>query len=255
MVCKNCGGKIEKTDEVCPFCGAMNAEGAEQGFMKKLYGMEAELRDGADMPVKTLKKTSSRSFRMFVGAMLLVAVLITAINVLGWKAEEWQDRRYEKEAWERILWRDQHYEVMDQLYAKNDLDGALAYAKQAQEGVLFGIYDWEHSAVLEAYEIVLNCREAEQELSEQAPGGTLSYQTESAALDAFELAVYRSEDWLERSAGEEDQKRIEQYQAEALGFLTETLKLTDQKLAEWNEASQAAGYLDYSLIRSYLGGE
>ena len=252
MRCQNCGAELKKTDAVCPYCGAMNAEGAERRFMRRLYHMKGELQKSGKMPAETMKKTAGKSLCFMAIAMLGIVIVITAWNVIGWKLEHWRERRYEVELQQRLNWQDIHFEEMDKRYEAGDLAGVLEYLRTAEDGEgieLHQVQSWEHAALLEAMQICERMERASENYQKEPE--VYHYEMEQAIIDAFELGIYQTEERLEQAADEEEKSRLGVSIQKAKAFLSEYISLTE---AEWEQKAselEENGFLNYSRLREF----
>ena len=252
MRCQNCGAELKKTDAACPYCGAMNAEGAERKFMGRLYRLKGDLQKSGRLPAETMKRTAGSSFWWVAAVMLGITIVITAWNVVHWKLEEWQERRYEEELQQRFNWQDIHFEEMDKRYEAGDLPGVLEYLKTAEDGegiAFYQVQSWEHEALLEAMQICERLQKALKDYQNDPKG--YQYDMERAVIEAFELGIYQTEERLERAADKKERSRLIVCIKEAKDFLIKHFSISEAELEQKAVSLEEDGFLSYSRLREF----
>ncbi len=121
ITCKNCGAVFSDTLEKCPYCGTMNKKGAYIGFRKKvsalvdsMLGLKKEVHDSVSRSI----------FLSLLRSLLLIAFVVLAAFVVSRfsNVNYYNDKEYDLEAYENILWEDQNLEKLDEAYRKQDYD-------------------------------------------------------------------------------------------------------------------------------------
>lgn len=74
-ICPNCGAKIDKDVTKCPYCGYINIEGAEKQYFEELGEIKQNLAEVADVPTEELKKGLSKSAKVVITTLVVLAVL------------------------------------------------------------------------------------------------------------------------------------------------------------------------------------
>ncbi|MBQ1481965.1 MAG: hypothetical protein IIZ28_00175 [Erysipelotrichaceae bacterium] len=119
VTCKNCGAVFSESLEKCPYCGTMNKKGAYRKFRQKISDMIDAMLG--------LKEEAHRSVsKMIFISLLRGIVLIAAVVLLAFlfsrfaNVNYYNDREYDEEALETILWEDENLEKLDEAYANED---------------------------------------------------------------------------------------------------------------------------------------
>ena len=134
MICKNCGGKIEKDDLVCPYCGYENFEQAveeQEEFVDNYSKMTKEVKK---KPEKAAKKAGKIIILMVLLAIILFAIVLAVAFIIRKSGGE--DKKVEEYK--------QHIEILEQYYVDDDYKKMFTY----MEGL-----DDNHYSVYEKYSI------------------------------------------------------------------------------------------------------
>ena len=81
IICPNCGAKIEKDIDRCPYCGFINKEGAEKKFKADLDDIREDIKEVKKEPQKALVKGfkgGTKTILITVGILALLAVIFVA---------------------------------------------------------------------------------------------------------------------------------------------------------------------------------
>ncbi|MBR6381743.1 MAG: zinc-ribbon domain-containing protein [Lachnospiraceae bacterium] len=79
--CPNCGAQIDKEVTKCPYCGFINAEGAEKKYRKDLEEVRENIRKTRKEPSRALVKGiagGTRTIFIILGVLILLAVVYVA---------------------------------------------------------------------------------------------------------------------------------------------------------------------------------
>ncbi len=117
--CKNCGASFDDDLAQCPYCGTMNKKGAYREFRLKV----SDIIDS----VLGLKEDVQRSVSSIIlNALLRSIVLIALIVGLAFigsnfaKVNYQNDKEYDQEALDDILWMDEHLDALNEAYENGD---------------------------------------------------------------------------------------------------------------------------------------
>ena len=154
---------------------------------------------------------------------LLIAAVVYIIPKMTGRTEEdrQQDRR------EMYLWKQENYPVMEDLYEKEDWEGLLAFADEAQG---MGIYDWEH------YNVIEGLRKIAMLTEYSIPEADTRMEQDGAdsgrTLDAY-AEVLRDEIalrfWENRTTDEKDVRIVKEQAAGCLDDLQARFALTQEE--------------------------
>ncbi len=119
VYCKNCGANYDETLAKCPYCGTMNKKGAYYQFRKKITGMINGMLGLKDDVHRTVSRTIMLSF---LRSLILIATVIVMAFVASRfaKVNYYNDREYDEEAYETILWEDENLEKLEEAYQNED---------------------------------------------------------------------------------------------------------------------------------------
>ena len=87
VICNNCGGSFDSSEDKCPYCGSIYEPGAEKKYMETLEGIKKNLDRVNDDVVINAKNEVKRFFKSFIVSALTVTVL-WLIMFLGLKKDE-----------------------------------------------------------------------------------------------------------------------------------------------------------------------
>lgn len=156
VICSNCGAAIYENEANCPFCGYINLPGAEEKFMRDIKKTEQDMSHIPDLQKAEYKKTMSKSSKIIfitVGITAVVAAAILGIHLLF-------DRVIfaytETDAKAQMLWNNENYPILDEMYANGDYDGIIEfeydlYDQNAEDKTDYRMYEWEHYNFITGY--------------------------------------------------------------------------------------------------------
>lgn len=235
LTCPNCGAAYREGLPRCPYCRSVDDYQDETDFMEDLE----ELRDRVEDIPEDLEREQKRRygretardlhriFRIVLIAAAVIGLLIAAdvyiIPKMTGRTEEdrQQDRR------EMYLWKQENYPVMEDLYEKEDWEGLLAFADEAQG---MGIYDWEH------YNVIEGLRKIAMLTEYSIPEADTRMEQDGAdsgrTLDAY-AEVLRDEIalrfWENRTTDEKDVRIVKEQAAGCLDDLQARFALTQEE--------------------------
>ena len=121
VVCKNCGAQYTDDLAKCPYCGTMHKRGAYRQFRKKISDM-------IDSMLGLKEKAQASVSRIILLSLLRSALIIVVVIGLAFFASGfadinyYNDKEYDQEALETILWEEENLEKLDEAYAKEDYE-------------------------------------------------------------------------------------------------------------------------------------
>ena len=156
VICPNCGAAIYENEASCPFCGYINLPGAEEKFMRDIKKTERDMSYIPDLQKEEYKKTMSKSSKIIfitIGITAIIAAVLIGIYLLFNKVIFAYN---ETDAKAQMLWNNENYPILDEMYANGDYDGIIEfendlYEKNAKEKTSYSMYDWEHSDFMNGY--------------------------------------------------------------------------------------------------------
>ncbi len=263
MICPNCGGDFADWAPKCPYCGAMNYQGAERQYMEQLEEIREDMEE--------LPEESEVHYQRHVrGAVKKIAVLAAIILAAGLAAaagffllEKKEAAEYEARSRRRTAWEAEEFPRLDQWYEAGEYDRILEHSYElAMEEHEFNIYNWSHYIFIgEYYEAYLDCLYLHQEKEAGEPFWTdmapmalrscifLLYDTTEEKL---EEQVEAMEQWGNGLTEEERALIQGTYQEQARQVLYEDLGMTaEQAQALYEESLTEDGWLDYGPVYEY----
>ncbi|MBQ0059983.1 MAG: zinc ribbon domain-containing protein [Lachnospiraceae bacterium] len=81
MFCSNCGAEITLNDKNCPYCGMLNAYGAERAYMKELEQIRKDTENLEGLDGEDLKKEVKGQVKSIFKVLLFIAFGIIAFIV------------------------------------------------------------------------------------------------------------------------------------------------------------------------------
>lgn len=157
VICPNCGAAIYENEAKCPFCGYINISGAEEKFMRDIQKTEDDLNQIPELQKAEYKKSMKKSSKIIfitIGIMAVIAAVILGIHMLL----EYVLFSYDEgDAKAQMIWANENFPILDEMYAAGDYDGILdfmyeLYDENDENGTHYTMYDWEHYYFISAYE-------------------------------------------------------------------------------------------------------
>ncbi|MBQ2509249.1 MAG: hypothetical protein II529_00355 [Erysipelotrichaceae bacterium] len=237
IVCKNCGGEFDGRLSKCPYCGTMHKAGAYRNFRQKI----SDLID----TFLGLKEEVDRSVSQSIFFSLLRAILIVCIVIgaafgasLLYNTNYYNDREYDEERLEDILWGEENLEKLDRAFIQKDFKTikTLIYENRHVAST------WEHYdafLLLDAYD---NIR-SEENLEE--------YYLRDCLYFLFYPEFYGNPG----NMNEEDLGLYEANRAELLDLLSQKGYSESELHSIYDRHADSYGYLNISDLKKYVKGE
>lgn len=127
--------------EKCPYCSTMNKPGAYRNFRNKVSDMIDQM---FGLKSETFDSRRKVVFNAILRGLLAVVICIGlgAIFGMATNVNYYNDREYDEETLEDIIWEDENLEKLEKAYADNDFD---TVRKILNQNYRFA-YNWEHYA-------------------------------------------------------------------------------------------------------------
>lgn len=243
MLCANCGAGFSADETRCPYCGALNAGGAERAYMEALDDIKEdteELASDAQRGFTTnLHGNARRAVRIILAVIVVMTALFLAFNAMNGNEEQRAIESYQA----RESFRTQHFAEMNRLYAAGDDEALSDYVLNlVDEPGYDAVFAWEHYAFLEAlYDygalqmFMDDARAASAGLEDYT--WAVSTAMRLAQLDDAALTSYSTQ-------SETDEKRAAEYRAFAWSYLEDELQMDKQEVIAFaDEARDEYGYI------------
>ncbi len=263
MICPNCGGDFADWAPKCPYCGAMNYQGAERQYMEQLEDIREDMEELPEESESHYRRHVQVALKklLVLAAAVLAAGLAAAGLYLIWQHQE--DKAYEARVLRRTEWEAEEFPQLDQWYEAGEYDRILERSYELlDENHEFNIYSWSHyQFVADYYQSYLDCLLLSQTLEE---GGTPTADMAVLALRGSIFLLYdatdeklnqQTEEWEKWGYGltaEEVRLIQEDYRKQARQTLYEDLGLTEAQAEELYARCQTDdGYMDYAPFYDY----
>ena len=121
VTCKNCGAVFSENLAKCPYCGTMNKKGAYRRFREKISEMIDSMLGLKDEAYRSISRMILLSiFRSLI--MIAIVIGIAFVCSRFAKVNYYNDREYDEEAYETILWEDENLDKLEEAYKNDDFD-------------------------------------------------------------------------------------------------------------------------------------
>ncbi|MCR5507514.1 MAG: zinc ribbon domain-containing protein [Lachnospiraceae bacterium] len=235
-VCPNCGAEIEKSDPKCPFCGFINAEGAEKKYMDRLYDMRNDLDSVDEEAAQGYEKGYGRIGRMIL-ITLAILIIVTGTGYVIYRASLYKELRHEPEKSSDMLkemtWRKEAFKEFDRLYEEGEYK-KLCDAVFSPENKDHSSYEWEHYRFAEIYNDYLmtirDLKRIDREGWSQYDAGAVFYRCCLCYYDDVYKNAYGN------SLSDEDIEKLRPAIDYMNGVLHDRLNFTDEDMAGFRDS-------------------
>lgn len=119
VTCKNCGAVFNETLDKCPYCGTMNKKGSYRSFRLKIFDLIDRMLGLKDEAYKSLSKGILLSL---LRGFAMVALIILAAFIVSrfYNVNPYDDKEYDQETLETILWEDENLDKLEEAYRNED---------------------------------------------------------------------------------------------------------------------------------------
>lgn len=215
IICPSCGGSFDSQMAKCPYCGTLNLPGAEQEYMDKLGNLREDMEKLEQVPGQELKKAADETGRfirrVFIGIGIVALVLGCIVGSL-FAVHKWilEPAIYGPpvDAEEELLWQQENFEKLDQLYDAQSYEELLeAYQSAVTEG--HTLWKWEHAEFCNLYQSIEDGCQYLQSVQEQ----------EKSVKGTYSLLLYA--EW--QAAGISDSRELSEEEKEFLLAMSQPL--------------------------------
>lgn len=262
--CRECGALIDEQVERCPYCGAINENGAEEKYMQDMDALRDNLEDLGDIPKEEITQEVQKHLK-FTGktvVLTLVAVAIVAVVLLLYNKrwdiymriyEVTQDTR-NADAREQLLWENENYPQLDAWYEEGNYDALLDFYREnsyVNSGIQYNLSSWSHYSLLTYYDEYRECMDFRERLT----AGELPYffEYQSPFYEGLDLIYSRNAKYRNDAVDEQDEAAIQKWRDEAADFIKEVYGIDDEEIRKLiQEADTGDGYLKYEGLYDYV---
>ncbi|MCR5420802.1 MAG: zinc ribbon domain-containing protein [Lachnospiraceae bacterium] len=167
--CINCGAQIEDENSKCPYCGYINENGAEKEYMKELNDIRGKLDAVDDMAVREYGKEYKKigkTFLITVISLIFLSAICCIIGFLYSSKKKADELRLANEMMERMKSSNEAFSYFDELYETKQYDKLCEAVFVTCKEEEF-IFDWDHYAFVQMYDIYLKTQELINNVDEQ----------------------------------------------------------------------------------------
>ena len=251
VVCENCGASFDSHEEMCPFCGFINAIGAEEKYMQKMQAIKSDLAEVDDEQIKEIKNEAKKSIKVVIITVLVLAIVIVVLAIVYVVDRKVSSRAYEgiklyeDDPIEAAKWNDSNLEQLDEMYAKGDIDGLVDfYDKLVRSGEYGAFHSWEHSFVIsQIYDLRFWTNELEKD-----------DKIDSLVLHSimFNLLYYYNGDYNGTNMPEEDKVLVLEEVQKQIENLSGRINITTDILEDMRQHCLSdGGYVNPALVSEY----
>ena len=232
--CKNCGASFGEDMAQCPYCGTMNKRGAYMEFRLKISDMIDSLLGLKD---DVQRSVSSIILRAFLRSLILIAVIVGIAFVTSRfvNVNHYNDKEYDQEAMEEIIWLDENLDRLNEAYERGDYKAVekIYYenSRAASGWVLYpeyclkkGYKEFEEAARLDFYQL------------------------QKALYLIFYPSYYTGYNGMSRV----DDEVYDQIRTSVIEYMKEKGYEYSELEEIYKACSDSYGYIDSSLIKNYV---
>lgn len=179
-ICSNCGGSFNEKESKCPYCGALNAEGAEKEYMEKLNKVRKNLDNVDEEAVKAYKGELKTFFTVFL-ITLLIAGFIGVIVVNKGKETIERIESYDKTPVDVTIAKMASFheatEKWNALYDSEDYEGFVSAVDAEKTNYPDMMFYWKHNRFYMMYKDLLVAEDSYQTFLEKEEHSEYEYTT------------------------------------------------------------------------------
>ncbi len=161
IICPNCGGIVDTHAQKCPYCGYINAEGAEEKYMEQLESVKDRLDDVDDSAVADFGKSMGKSLKLAIVVIAIVVIIIGSLFAVGNALEKHVFSREATTVDDEIAKLKQQRELfpkLDELFESGDYEGLCNLCAEGTDGL--DIWNYENYEFVNAYRYYMWIRDA-----------------------------------------------------------------------------------------------
>lgn len=163
VICGNCGGRFDDSEDKCPYCGSIYEPGAEKKYMETLEGIKNDLDRVDDDVLKNAKNEVKRFFKSFIISAVIVTILWLIMFMVLKKGEENKKvfaADAMKEALDEAVFLDTRFEEWNKLYDIGEYDLMTIKIKNDLVKDYNGNYgSWKHYSFFSTYSKYMSLNE------------------------------------------------------------------------------------------------
>ena len=228
VTCANCGAAFSNDEPRCPYCSALNPEGAEAAYMDELENIRNDTDDLDDDVQHELEANLNRNAkRVVLVALIAVAAIIATFAIVNCTAKM-EERQEIQEYQARESFREQYFAEFDRLYEAGDDDALSEYVWSLMDDPGFdGLFSWQHADYLRVHDDWEALKSIEPDLRQ----GSVGIDDRTWATSVAIRLAYPSVDGQSKAdtLSAEEELRAAPYRAYAWQFLRDTLNMNQEE--------------------------
>lgn len=248
--CSNCGGDMQLHSEKCPYCGFVNIYGAEENYMKKLFGLKGKLEKVDDEARKDYAATMVSIIAkvvIFIGIFAVVSLgIFYGIRAVVHKVDDVSSNKVAEDAIAEVVWQRNFFPKLDEIYAAGDFEGVVA-TLESDEAREHQTTNWEHYYFADSYSKYMDIRDNYVPELDDNSFDALSASGFMYDCLYFYYEVYRVDRTVSYHLTEADYKVLDECRSYIVNIVHERMKFTDEQM----EAFRANGDILSSNYLSY----
>ena len=233
--CSNCGAVHAAYDPRCPYCGALNAVGAEKTYMNELDDLKDDTGELAEDAERGFSASLQGNAKRIVLVVVIAVAVIGALFLVSNCMDKHEERQGIQSYQARESFRERHFAELDRLYESGDDAAMSAYAWGLMgEPGFDALFSWEHAGYLKVYDDWETVKLAQDDFREGK--GDIDDYTWAVSLA---VGLARLDGSGQRASAEltgAEEARAAGYRAFAREFLEETLQMNGEEVVAFAEA-------------------
>ena len=227
MICIKCGAEFGDDTTQCPYCGAVNVEGALKDYDERLDDIKDDLGELADDSLEGYKGGISVTLKIVATVLAVCIALITIVFAVTKAISVKNETDEAAEARARYQWKQVHIPVLDAMYDNGDFEAIEVYISEHGNDPGFDLTYWEHITFMELY----NSHDLYQDFSNMLYKSDGSYDMLSVKLLIEHMHdIDRYSDRIRNKLTAQECEMLDQWQAEVRAFYWEGLGMTDEEV-------------------------
>lgn len=176
--CENCGASFDENLPKCPYCGALNEEGAEKEYNEKLERIRTKLDNVDELASEEFKAEAKVFLKVFLVTLLVVGILGLAIyggrSAVG-PVGTISNRAVVDKKIESIAEFSKAVKEWNVLYAEGKYEEMVQTVNDNKSKFSGELYSWEHAQFVNGYSEVLRTKEAFDRFDNEEKKSTYRY--------------------------------------------------------------------------------
>lgn len=180
IICDNCGGSFNNDLPKCPYCGALNPEGAEKEYSEKLENLRVNL-DNVD---EQAKEAFMAEVKTFFRVLLITVAVVGVFALFSFSTKNVvstvDHAALRTKTDEKIALISEAHEltsVLDEYYDNGLYEKAIEKINETRNKYASELYDWKHNAFMNTYRQIHDGYVNVEAFKNETTHSTYRYQT------------------------------------------------------------------------------